>query len=254
MTNEEARRRAAALLRLAERAGTPDEAAAAAGKAQEVMTRYQLDAVGLLDDGPEDDPGPMISTGRGGDPVADLGRRMPAWKWSLAWQLSKVNGCVPFTRQGHAGKVLHLVGRAGDVDTVRYLFPLIVRQVEWAAEGACRGMGAVYGRNFREGAVERIGERLRQAVEDARRSFQADAAARGVALVRVNQALATIGERHQAAMRASMAMEGLRWRTTRRYAARDGSARAAGREAADRMTIGGRAAGGLPGGQRRLPL
>jgi hypothetical protein len=269
MRIEEARRRAAALLRLADKAGTPEEAAAAAGKAQEVMARYSLDS-GMLDESdPEADPGPMVATGNGGDPVGELGRQtVPAWRWSLAWHLAKANGCAPYKGREHSRGIyrkdpgwtppkitLHMVGRAADVDTVRYLFPLIARQVDQAAARAARGMGAVYGRSFREGAVERIGERLRAAVEAARASFAEDAAARGVALVKVESALIHARLRHREAMTAARTLAGIHYRSSSvRYGQVDGSARAAGRTCADSMTIGGRAAGALPGGQGRLPV
>jgi len=219
------------------------------------MTRYELDS-GMLDTSEASaDPGPMISTARGGDPVGDLGSgaRMERWRWALAWALCKVNGCAPTIRRSGDRKRLDLIGRAGHVDTVRYLFPAIARQVEAAARAECRGMGGVYRRNFCDGAVETIRKRLQDAAAEAVAEFKAEAGREGWGLVRVNTALQRVEGAHKAAMAAAPGF-GVRYSSGSRSAAQfDHAGREAGRRAGARFSLGG-SAGALAGGQRRLPL
>jgi hypothetical protein len=150
-----------ALLAKAESTTFPAEAEALSAKAQELMTRYRIDAV-------------LVDGGAGGPRMGPGGRRI--WvedpyarpKASLLSAVARANGCQA-VRIGVDGCV-HLVGYDADLEAVELLFTSLLVQVGSAMVAAgpqvdWRGRSRT--RSFRHSFLLaygwRVGERLEQA-------------------------------------------------------------------------------------------
>ena len=79
------------LQRLAENAGSPEEAENALAQANALARKYHLELRSSADCQTED---PLVS--RPSDIVIG-GMRQPRYKWSLAWIVAKAHGCVPWS-------------------------------------------------------------------------------------------------------------------------------------------------------------
>jgi hypothetical protein len=254
MTRDEAIRRAAALFRLANGGTTDGETCAAVEKAQAIMTRYQIDRTALEMDGTEqEDEGPWIDTAHGGEGAYTEGRRMAQWKWRLLFAICKANACLPHRtyKSNGAQMEFHVIGKPGTCDTVRYLWRLIASQVDTIALKQSRGMGRVYTREFREGCVERIRERIKtgaqSAIDDMRNAASLNPDPH--ALVRVNGALERIEAKRKESYAVAASQFGVRYSygRPRSSASHDGAAREAGRAAGDKVSLGGRARASIGG-------
>lgn len=229
-TIEDVMSKVAKLLRLSQ-SSNPHEAALAAGRAQELIARHNLNIDGILLTGaePQKSAEPVEEFRR--DPL-DSGR--DTWKQRLAIAIAKQNGCKTFLRGGDGA--LCLVGRASGVQTVRYMYGYLVREVERIAALECKGCGRTYWNNFRLGCVETIAIRLRRSEEESTAEFTREATASSShALVLVNRALA-IREEEEADVTQYMVGMGLRKGSARRSTV-DPTARAAGRAAGHRAQL-----------------
>lgn len=163
----------AKLLALAEGEGaTPSEAANAAAAAQALMQRHKLDRATIEQEQSE-----------GGEPIAAAddplwtGGRYVSWVGDLADVLARLNGCrvlvIPAVRNGRVRRHarLHLVGRASDMQVVRYLFAYLRREIDRLAKKAVAEASVRqprrWARNFRFGAVVAISRRLKEAKQRA---------------------------------------------------------------------------------------
>lgn len=159
-TSEKAFQQIKKLLKLA-KSDNANEAELAAARAQELMLYHQIDAADIdLTEG--EAPRPKEEIGR---ETLDSGKqRRTIWKGRLASAVAKGFGC----RMYWQGKHTIIVGRPSDVQTVKYLYDFLVRELERLAaddfmmyklEG-----GNVHGKtwktNFYDGAVEAIDVRL----------------------------------------------------------------------------------------------
>ncbi len=157
------------LLALAESANV-HEAAAAAGRAQALISRYQL--AGLLKAREQADA--QLSDGM--DQPLDVARKIRKWKLVLASGLANYNGCRAYTvavsrREQH----LCVAGRPEDQAAVAALWPWLVRQLEWLSATHGAGEDRAWHESFRIGAANIVVERLR-AAEAAERLALIDAA------------------------------------------------------------------------------
>jgi len=247
MTQAEVLDKVRKLLRLST-SSNPHEAANAAAKAQALIDAHHLsDALlSLSGEAPAQPEEPVEDMGRYGADAALAGAaRRARWTVQLASDVARANGCRIYLMGG----AVHLVGRRSDAETVRYLYAYLAREIDRLALAAGRGLGRTWGNNFRLGAVESVGRRLREHKERSQREAR-EAAPNAAALVLVNQALATIQARGASVqswmdthmkLRKSRGGSGGRW---------DGSARAAGREAGNGIALGGGAR--LGSGSARL--
>ena len=249
MTRAEATRKVAALLRLAGRPGTVGEAAAAAGKAAEIMAAYEITHEAALDHGTER-PEPDEATESFADKPEgwlDSRGRYQMWRGLLAREIAGCHGC--FTFHGHRGEgaTVEIVGAPGAVEHVRYTFAWLSRAVESLVNQHGRGLGPVWRREFCEGAALEIGVRLKAARTAAADHVAAD---NPHALVRVQEAVARIEARAVAVKQFAYMHHRLRSGGARQTY-RNESARAAGQQAARGLNLGG-ARGTIGGRQLRL--
>jgi hypothetical protein len=255
MTHAEALDKAAKLLRLAN-SSNPHESALAAARAQEIMDRFKLtqDAVnGAGGDVQSDEPIRNFTE----DPL-DPSPTLDRWKGQLAMALAAANQCKVYKGSGRPpyGAGLCTIGRASNVQTVRYLYSWLTREIERLAAQSCAGNGRTYWNNFRLGATETVCRRLREQAAATVAACKADATAilfdgqehtheeeaattRALALIDNNAALMV---RHAAAVedwtRSNLQLRARSGGSTR-Y---NSDARAAGRRAGESVRMGAHAA------------
>lgn len=190
MTHNEAVSKVAKLLRLSQ-SSNPNEAALAASRAQEIMDRFKIDSLSL--DRSERKPDEEVKNFRD-DPLD--GQSAATWKGRLALTLAEMNQAICYKSSGK----LSLIGRPSDVSTVRYIYGWLVREVDALAAKNCAGNGRTWTNNYRIGVVETVCNRLREQHAATINAVKTEATAAdvlntGLALVRVNTAIAMIEKR-----------------------------------------------------------
>lgn len=244
MTREQAVQVCAKLLRLAARGGTVGEAAAAAAKAEEILTRFELtaDLVAGLERGPDE---AAASFGDAPEGWLDDAARLVRWRYELSVRVSRLHGCFVFQGRRGRGTSLEIVGRPSEVEAVRYLFAWLAGEVEQLTARHGRGMGTVWRNNFARGAVDEIGRRLREQRDATAAEVRAEQASNPHALMIVARSLERITEHAVEAREVGYRVHKLR-QTSSRGSRFDGNAREAGRAAgrsvnlSARRQIGGR--------------
>lgn len=196
MTYEEALRKALACLRLAERGGTKEEAASAAAKAQEIITKYQIDISDVDFDAErlKEDAEPIKNFGYE-DPLdcptaSEFSREM----FSLAQTVAYFNQCVVAYRKTEKAYSFQfrIVGRATNVSTVRYLYGFYKHQIIEIMKAATRGNSRTYKEQFVMGCIDAIQAKLAVQEKETFAKARGDQAGNPLALVRVNNAVARI--------------------------------------------------------------
>jgi hypothetical protein len=152
------------------------EPAAAAARAQAIIERYRLED--LLE---AEESAPAVPVE---EEVLELSRRLRRWKTVLAAALADVNGCLVATREEGRERRIVLVGRAPDRAAVRSLWDWLVPQLEWLSATHGAGKDKRWHDDFRIGAAEVVGARLREAQQEGRGGVEP------AALVRLEPALA----------------------------------------------------------------
>lgn len=246
--HQEAVAKVAKLLRLA-KSTNPHEAALAASRAQEIMDRHKLTGSDLSQGEQVKSDEPVKHWSH--DPLDTDGSAR--WKGQLGVTIAKLNQCKLYRR---TNATYCLIGRASDVQTVRYLYGWLVREIERLASENCAGCGRTYWNNFRLGAVETVSARLQASakvtVETVKNEAASSAAGgdNGRALAIVEKSLATIERQRREVDDYGKTVLRLRSRRASRSTF-DPSAREAGRQAGKtiRMT---QAAGSLGAGYAKL--
>lgn len=136
----------------------PNEAASALARAAELMAKYQIQQADLSIAGDE----------------AELklkeyalydheGKRRAPWKEILGYALGKLFNCKVFSR----GNNLRLYGSENDSNTVKYIFMLIVTEVEFYTDEVWKAYGKrvsstpiTWKNSFRQGCIDGVCERL----------------------------------------------------------------------------------------------
>ena len=248
MTRDEAIVRLRKILRLAERAGSSEEAATAAQRAQEIMVQFGLSqAMAFELDADQAGPG----TGQAEtEAVEDFGRKgayldvmdtavVTQYKWGETKRTDRA--------------VISIVGRPGDVETVRYLYEYVRRETERLCGEQGRGCGRTWANNFKVGVVEEVGRRLADAKRSAVEAVRQEVAGQVPperALAVVNRGLeryARRGDETDAWVLKNLRLHA-RAATTSTY---HGGARDAGRQAGAGIALGSRG-GRLGAGRDRL--
>ncbi len=106
---------------LSARAGTQEEAAAAAGKAATLMAQYELDEATVTD---TEQPEPVASYFVSGE------KRHVTWKSYVARAVSEAHGCRSYFSRGG----FKSIGRKRDVQAAAYLYQLICADIERLAK------------------------------------------------------------------------------------------------------------------------
>lgn len=267
MTIEDVTRKVAALLKLAERAGSPEESAAAAAKASALMETYQIERAQALDDPnarpAADEAIADFSEGDAAVPMGDDGRpteRIVWWKYRLAAVIARAHGCTEYTtddlgkavvvrdeygsrhvRFDGKRRVLCFVGRPSDVATVRYLLAYLIDQCNNHCDELGRGMGRTWRNNFRNGFVHGVARKLaaeRENLYEEMRAAAEKSADPTRALARVENAIARVEQRKKEAeawAEDHLSLSGVRGGPV----GHDPDARAAGENAATSVRIKG---------------
>lgn len=213
MTHQEALDRVQKLLRLA-KSDNPHEAANAAAMAQKIIDRHKLDVASLEDTATV-------------EPVRDetLDSKTSSWLIRLAGTLAALNNVQHYYRPrrketawrvGAEGSI-QLIGRASDVQTVRYLYQWLSKEIDRLCDRDGQGEGKTWRNNFRLGAVESVGRRLREEKEVTKKEAMADAFARDgeQGLLQVNSAIVRVADRSEVdAFAKSLKLRNVSSRTT----------------------------------------
>lgn len=190
MTYEDALRKAALCLKLAN-SSNPAEAALAASKAQEIIDRYQLDVNQLGYDSAQE----QLDK----EPIKDFGYEDPIEysKYSFAGHLrlasivSRHNGCRNILcKDSERGTKVRIVGRPRDVQTARYMYSMLKQAVEELTKKCCSGNSTGYRNQFWLGCVDAITIKLEASRKETFTAMQEENKNNPLALVRVNNAIA----------------------------------------------------------------
>jgi hypothetical protein len=180
MTREQVTELLHKLQRLAERAGTPAEAANAADRMAELMERYRISHLELEAAG-EAEADPIVE----GEDILGCRGKVPEWRAQLIWGLAAANSARAVSWPGEGR--MHVYGRQSDVEAVGYMYAATAREIERLANEAWRAVRRVswagartWKNSFRLGAVHEIKKRLRE----GRAAREAARSERGTALVR----------------------------------------------------------------------
>ena len=200
MTLDEAIQKAMKLLRLS-KSPNVHEAALAAQKAQEIIDTFKLDVSSLDCDesrGQEDN-----------EPVKDFGYEDPLeesnWKTfsvesiRLASTIAFYNQTITAWRKkgdSEGGIRIRIVGRASDVQTVRYLYGFYKFQILEMVKQHCKGNSYAYKREFFTGVVDAIAEKLKAGKEQVKAAARSAQSSNPLALVRVEKAIARLEKRY----------------------------------------------------------
>jgi len=248
MTRDEAIEKAQKLLRLS-KSDNANEAALAVQRYQEIVAKHQLDEALLSVDGVQSEPEEEIENFQKKSAPLNVGARRSTWKIRLASTIARANSCRIFTQGGH----IHIIGRASDVSSVRYLFAYVGREANRLADRDGQGCGVVWRNNFRLGVIDAVEQKLRELKEKLRDEARAAVPANnGTALVRVNTALAKVEARDNSV--ALWEKTNMKYRkaasTKMSY---DGTARSMGQTAGKEIQVGG-ARAALGSGAKMLGL
>lgn len=227
MNYDQAIEKATKLLRLAT-SSNPHEAALAASRAQEIIDRFNIEAASLSLDGKQSVPDEPVKN-FDNDPLEGS---FATWKWRFLATLAKLNAVKVYKQNGFC-----LLGRPSDVQTVRYFYAWLCREIDQLAAKECKGNGRVYSNNWRIGCAETIADRLkgqqkatRQAVIEEIEAGSLPLEFKKMALVRVNAALAKVDEKLADVEAYAKRHLNLRSSSSHRILP-DGAAREAGRKA-----------------------
>lgn len=241
-----------ALLRLAEDSrarGSLHEAEAAAARAEEMIHRYKLERAAVFAAEPE--------VSRQDEPIGDETLRVEGrkdWRSSIVFTLARNHGCKAYywrrwnSLMRRFQQETHVVGRASDVETVRYMAAWLVVEITKLADAFVASRFHTSPRAARNafclGAVRGIGDAMmrgRQAAEVGHRQSSGVAASDAAAMV--------LRDRDADLARWFEKKVG-RLRSSRGPTVSDGGAYAAGREAGGRIQTSHRA--GLGSGGRKM--
>lgn len=202
MTQEDAIRKAMACLRLA-KSSNPHEAALAAAKAQEIITAHKLDISGLDYENQQktEDNEPIMDFSN--DPLEVTGDRDRIWSLRLASVIARNNQCrVYYADLSQDGRNksyrISIVGRPGDVQTVRYVHSYLKSEVMRLINDNTKGNSAGYKQQYGIGVVDAISRKLSSEFASQVAAKRAESAVNPLALVRVNNAVARIEARGSA--------------------------------------------------------
>lgn len=230
------------LLRLAAKNNSPEEAAAAASKAQALIDDYNLSNAMLALDGQEDEPDePIEDFGKKGAPLDKQSTKLARWRYYLAYHFAEANACKLYAEGG----AIHIIGRASDADTVRYLFAYCAGEIDRLTDQNGRGCGTVWRNNFRLGCIDTIARKIRESRKSRMAALRLEAQEQGTtALMRVDNALARVDRR--LATVKEWTKQNLKLRSGSSSSIQQNSdARARGRIAGESINVGSRARAAL---------
>lgn len=160
MQTDKATDKIAKLLRLADKAGTPEESATAFALAQEMMTRHAISEAQVR--------AAAIAGGlKAEEPIVSRviwspsGKQIPTWVSCLASAVCAANGCAPIVDRTGRIPAIKAWGQSADLTKAADLLGAIVGQIEALAKRSpFRGRTAL--NNFRIGAMQTVTSRIKQ--------------------------------------------------------------------------------------------
>jgi hypothetical protein len=144
------------------------EAAAAAARAQALISRHHLEQLVAG----EPDPDPVTD---GAEAPLERARKLRKWRVVLAAGLCDVNGCVAYTVDLGREQELRVVGRSADRAMVQALWAWLPERLQWLSATHGAGRSRSWHDDFRIGAVDAVIEALRAAAGDAHGEVSAGA-------------------------------------------------------------------------------
>lgn len=154
--------RAQKLQALADRAGTPEEAANAASKLQSMLLRHNLTMAQVAGNIQEDFEKQDFS-------MSHENRNHKGWKSTLYYGIAKANFCESVWNP--RSSTMSIVGRKANIDMVHYLYGYLSLEIIRLAGQASRNQPnkAVYFRAFCIGAMSSVLKRMQAEKEEVRR-------------------------------------------------------------------------------------
>ena len=167
-----------------------NEAATAAALADRLIQEHGLSEAQLEAEG----VGPKEAPVQADTPLAEYGQRAPSWAKILANRLVTHFDCAcfsdtvrnPLTRERR--KVVRIVGRPSDVETVRYFYAWLSVEIERLAQADARGQGRRFANGFRQGAVDGVMTAMEVSKAAARGAAKAAGASAAIVLVDAREA------------------------------------------------------------------
>lgn len=180
------------LLALAANNNSPEEAASAASKAQELMLRHNLDmaTVEVADE-------ETIDTTLVVERIRTASSKLATWKAMLWYGVCNGCGVAGYTTNGHRGMKAGFtaVGIRSSVDTATYMFRWLEKEINTMSLNALeytkepwwdRGDSRRWTNAYRVGAAETVARRLREKMQSVRAE-----ATQSTALVRFDSLITT---------------------------------------------------------------
>ena len=246
MTKTEAIDKVRKLLALANSANE-NEAAAAAGRAADIMERHRLDAAMVAEaeqrDVEREDREPFDLNDEQRAERAHA--RIPTWYWALAWGCAVGNRCKPHAVYAGDGRwAMTFIGRPSDAAAARYMVDALANDVDRLAVAfvaSVRGRASrSAGKSFRLGAASKIAKRLEDQIREVPDRIRGELRAAGdaSAVARLDNALAvrkSDGER----LDAFVAGHGIKYGSARALSVSNADAFRAGSRAGDGVSLGG---------------
>ena len=176
-----------------------NEAALAAARAQELMDKYGIEKAqaeiqtGFEDPEEKEDIKNFSEIPEG---WVDTSQKMTKWKIHLFCGIAKYNSCKGFSSYRGQGRSIEVIGRPSDVETTRYMYTYIMKEICNLRNKNSRGLGKTWSNNFCIGAVQGILERINESRNHMRAKMAVDAQrAGGTALMVLDKAIAKVDKK-----------------------------------------------------------
>lgn len=228
------------LLALSENNPSPEEAAAAAARAEELMVKYNVTRYMVESSSGVEHKEPIIDGWKVGH-VFESGSKV-IWKQMLAVGVAEVNSCRIYYKvePGKGGRrINHMcpIGTESDIVITKYLYLYLRDEIDRLCKRDNGGYGKTWANNFKMGATDviiaRLKEEHKKSIERVKGELSEIANQQGVPLVHVTNALAKLENKKSDIRKFMDGMNLTKSKTTHRtlkdldgYAA----GRAAGRE------------------------
>ena len=236
MTREDAVRKVAALLKLAERGGTKEEALSAATFAQKLMDKYEIEhnAFDSIEE-KEEDIQDFQSKAEG--ELYNMGGRYSYWRVILARDIAIANGCFTYTSFRNKKRTIEIVGRPSSVGTVRYIYGWLCNEVEEIGKLEGMGMGRIWNREFKEGMSSELGKMLKEERKKTIEEIKTGHSNNPLALQRIEQSVVKLENRYVESYQHATKFHKFTYDGINRNVGNNQSAREAGQQAARSVNL-----------------
>lgn len=172
------------LLRLAEKAGTPEEAGSAFAMASALLAKHGLG----LDDLSVENQNQDENFGNVESELIDRSGRVMQWKATLALIIAKEHACQAWFIKKTGVVVL---GHQKNRSAVAYLYQSVIRQIDALTKEKAYGKGGRFVNSYRHGCVSAVASKIQNSTEGMIRQEYSQNQGNSMALVRLDHALET---------------------------------------------------------------